>query len=48
MKKIIGLAIILTAVVAAGQVFAADAAAGKEKAMVCAGCHGLIHANKKL
>mgnify|MGYP000147263029 FL=1 len=40
MKKIIGLAIILAVSVTAGQVFAADAAAGKEKAMVCAGCHG--------
>ncbi|MFT7267574.1 MAG: cytochrome c553 [Porticoccus sp.] len=38
MKKFLGLAIIL--VIAASPAFAGDAAAGKEKAMVCAGCHG--------
>ena len=39
MKKIVGLAIILV-IAAASPAFAGDAAAGKEKAMVCAGCHG--------
>ena len=39
MKKIVGLVIILV-IAAASPAFAGDAAAGKEKAMVCAGCHG--------
>lgn len=39
MKKIVGLVIILV-IAAASPTFAGDAAAGKEKAMVCAGCHG--------
>lgn len=44
MKKLIGttikVAIAATLITAAGQVLAGDAAAGKAKAMTCAGCHG--------
>jgi|TARA_B110000503_G_C7083461_1_gene386181 cytochrome c553 len=40
MKKIVGLAIILVIAAAVSPAFAGDTAAGKEKAIVCAGCHG--------
>ncbi len=40
MKKIVGLAIILVIAATVSPAFAGDTAAGKEKAIVCAGCHG--------
>ena len=40
MKKIVGLAIILVIAATVSPAFAGDTVAGKEKAIVCAGCHG--------